>query len=288
MKKLQVLLAGCCLAMTSNAFAVPLAHSDTVVLGNVCVGADCATSEVISVNGVTLKENNNRIRFHDLSAGTYSAQSGAPNGYIEDALGQSWRMDANESINGGTNYFYINQLGLEEKDILSDGTAPDYDCPSSPGTILGTLPAGEPTENPATCTPFRGFATIEGLVLEGSTTGGVGLGSGADIGPNQVALGNETLQRRLARVADAIGETDALIKSQLDSGVLQDRIRAADELEALLDLAETEINELERMTSPSLKLGSGGIGSATWLLVLLPLVALRLNRSVRRQDQIRI
>ena len=123
-------------------------------------------------------------------------------------------------------------------------------------------------------------------MLNGVANGGVGLGQEPVVESGTVALGNDSFQRRLARVADAVQQTDVLIKSQMDTGVLLERVRTADEIEALLDLAEAETSELEQQVAPQSgsNRGNGGIGSAMWLLALAPLLGLRLTARIRSRQ----
>lgn len=282
MKSAPLFLAGLCLGSAFNVQAV--VWTDTVVQGSVCVGSDCSSSEVFAAPGVTkLKENNTRLRFYDNTAGTFPVRQEFSTGYVEGEIGDSWRIDANQSVSGGVNHFFLSQLGLKGEVVLSDGTAPEYDCASLtyPRPVVGTIPEGQPTQNPdAGCEPFMEFVSIAGMALDGSLTGGVALGAETEVAAGQVTIGNAELRRRLARVAAAVQETDALIKAQLDAGLLAERSQAVDEIEALLDLAEAEISELETRVAPPPLFGSGngGIGSASWLLVLLALVGLRLRR----------
>lgn len=294
MNKYRMLLAGFGLFATATASAI--VQTDTSVRGNLCIGFDCVNDEAFSSASVTkLKENNNRISWNDLSAGTFQIRENRPNTYLEGEVGQVWRADANESADGGNNYFYFSQLSVSAVPILSDGTSPDYDCtvfdielPPPHHPVVGMIPEGEQAESPS-CVPLEDLISVEAITLDGSSTGGVGLGQGTEVASNQVAIGNLTVQRRLARVAEAIKETDVLIKSQLDAGLLQDRHRTADEIEALLNMAEAEITALENTVAQRddsrIGLGNGGIGSAGWLLILLPLAGLRFASRNRAKAQ---
>lgn len=174
MKSAPLLLAGLCLGSAFNVQAV--VWTDTVVQGSVCVGSDCSSSEVFAAPGVTkLKENNTRLRFYDNTAGTFPVRQEFSTGYVEGEIGDSWRIDANQSVSGGVNHFFLSQLGLKGEVVLSDGTAPEYDCASLtyPWPVVGTIPEGQPTQNPgvADCPPFTEFVSIVGMTLDGSLTG---------------------------------------------------------------------------------------------------------------------
>ena len=68
--------------------------TDLVVDGSACVGTDCANGENFGFDTIRLKENNVRIKFDDTSnSGSFP--------YVD------WELIANDSINGGANYFSI-------------------------------------------------------------------------------------------------------------------------------------------------------------------------------------
>ncbi|MDJ0630811.1 MAG: hypothetical protein QNJ44_21320 [Rhodobacter sp.] len=62
--------------------------------GSLCVGNDCVSSEAFGFDTVRLKENNLRLHFDDTSV----AAAFPPN---------DWRLYANDSANGGSSYFGI-------------------------------------------------------------------------------------------------------------------------------------------------------------------------------------
>ena len=68
---------------------------DQSVQGSQCVGFDCTSSESYGFDTLRLKENNLRIHFDDTSS-----SASFPN--------NDWRLVANDSSNGGANYFAIN------------------------------------------------------------------------------------------------------------------------------------------------------------------------------------
>ena len=68
--------------------------TDLIVQGSACVGIDCTTSESFGFDTFRLKENNLRIHFDDTSASA-------------SFPGNDWRLIANDSSNGGANYFSI-------------------------------------------------------------------------------------------------------------------------------------------------------------------------------------
>ncbi len=70
---------------------------DLIVDGSACIGLDCVNGESFGFDTIILKENNLRIFFNDTSA-TASFPS------------VDWRLVANDSTNGGANYFAIEDV----------------------------------------------------------------------------------------------------------------------------------------------------------------------------------
>ncbi|KAA6185350.1 hypothetical protein F2Q65_08700 [Thiohalocapsa marina] len=89
-------------------FSVPFAsvnadivHSDDVIIQySNCTGTDCVSGEVFGADTIRLKENNLRIHFLDTSS-----SSAFPN--------NDWRIVINDSINGGRNYFAVEDATAE-------------------------------------------------------------------------------------------------------------------------------------------------------------------------------
>lgn len=269
MKLLQFVLSVAFAVSASTVSADKVNVDDTIVQGNLCVGADCANGEDFSGGALKLKENNTRIRWHDTSVEPgASVRQSFLNTYVDGVIGQSWRVDANQSTNGGDNDFYLSQLSLEDYPVLSDGSAPDYDCTSMPRKVVGTIAAGQPAENEATCNADRSFIQRNTLVVGGGLNAGVALGIGSTIADGEVSIGSAELKRRLVHVASAIADTDVLIKEQLDMGLFSTQRSRLDEIEALMSMAENELLVLEEAVKPK-----GGGGAFGWLILLLPLIA---------------
>ena len=282
MKLFKYSLFVVCAAAASASNADQIRADDMVVQGNLCIGTDCVNDEDFSSGVLKLKENNLRIRWHDSTA-----TAGGPvrqtfvGTYVDGEVGQSWRLDANQSSNGGDNGLYISQMSLVDYPVYSDGSAPDYDCsgaPANPRPIIGTIPEGDPAEDPSNCLPYSEPLQLNVLAMNGGLNGGVSLGIGAEIGDGEVRLGNDDLKRRLVHVARAIADSDVLIKEQLDQGLFQAQQIRMNEIEALMTMAENELEVLEQEVATSGSNGSGGNGgggAAGWPLLLLPLAALK-------------
>ena len=85
--------------------------TDLIVQGSACVGIDCATSESFGFDTFRLKENNLRIHFDDTSA-----SASFPN--------NDWRLIANESSNGGANYFGIEDATGNKTPVYIEANSP--------------------------------------------------------------------------------------------------------------------------------------------------------------------
>ena len=90
---LVVALAG----FTVNVQAAIVHNQDTIIQGSACVGFDCVSAESFGFDTIRLKENNLRIKFDDTS----SSASFPSN---------DWMLVANDTSNGGANYFAIQDV----------------------------------------------------------------------------------------------------------------------------------------------------------------------------------
>ncbi|WP_088626274.1 hypothetical protein [Oceanicola sp. 22II-s10i] len=88
------LAAGLLAASAGSAVQAQVFTSDVIIQDSLCVGVDCASSENFGADTIRLKENNLRIHFDDTSnSGSFPAND--------------WRLIANDTVNGGDNYFAI-------------------------------------------------------------------------------------------------------------------------------------------------------------------------------------
>jgi hypothetical protein len=92
MKKLFLISSLVLTASSVNAAQV--FTTDVIVQGSECVGFDCATSESFGSDTLRLKENNLRIHFDDTSSSASFPKN-------------DWRITINDSTNGGSEYFAI-------------------------------------------------------------------------------------------------------------------------------------------------------------------------------------
>lgn len=254
--------------------AAPLA-ANSIVQGNLCVGTDCFNAETFSRSGVMLKENNTRVGLWDTSATSVPYTDINEQTYVDGMLGDGWQLAANDSTNGGLSYFSFGQESSEKFVVLSDGTAPDYDCtqlkepfdPVEPYPRVGEIPAGQPAET-TTCAPYESLVSRSAVSLGADAVAGIALGFDAELSSGAVSLGTSSMTQRLARVAHALQASDALVLGQLEAGVLQDRHAQLDALEAELDALEDLITAVESQSSPRRLSGGGAVTPACFLMLL--------------------
>ncbi len=238
------------LLVSVNATADQVINDDLIVQGRYCVGFDCVNDEVFNAETIRVKENNTRIRFHDTTV-------------LGDVLGQSWNISANDSTNGGDTYLNVELKSLlADFILLSDGTAPLYDCtdlfacqlnnpPACP--IVGVIPAGEPVTD-AFCNPLPPTHTVKSmlkLITDNIRTvmvveDGVAIGYESDTVTGAVSVGRADLTRRIANVAAGIGATDLLITKTLSDYVpFEQQVAMVDDLNQQLNMIDTELDDID-------------------------------------------
>jgi hypothetical protein len=127
--KMKTLLRGTAFGTTAlfiagGAFADQVFNDDLIVTQSLCVGTDCVNGEVFGADTIRLKENNLRIHFQDTSS----------SGSFPSA---DWRLIANDSTNGGANYFAIEDSDLGRKTFTIEQGAPANALYMSDGGDLG-------------------------------------------------------------------------------------------------------------------------------------------------------
>ncbi|MCA9562556.1 MAG: tail fiber domain-containing protein [Myxococcales bacterium] len=126
--RLSVLAAA--LMLATPAFADQVINTDLAVQGSACVGFDCSSSTQFGYDTIRLSENNLRIRFHDTSS-----SSAFPSA--------DWELRANDTTNGGANYFGIVDI--------DSGTVPfrvQFGAPNDSVVISSSGAIGVGTRNP--------------------------------------------------------------------------------------------------------------------------------------------
>lgn len=112
MKKLPLAVgAVVAIGVATAALADSNILDDLIVDGSLCIGLDCVNNEDFGFNTVVLKENNLRIRFQDTS----SSASFPSN---------DWRIEINDAINGGANYFGVVDEGTGAMPLRVEAGAP--------------------------------------------------------------------------------------------------------------------------------------------------------------------
>ena len=103
-------------------------NDDLIIIGSQCLGVDCNNGESFAFDTLRLKENNLRIRFTDTSS-----SSAFPT--------NDWQLTANDSANGGSNYFAIEDIdGATVPFRVDAGARTNALRISSRGIGIGTNP----------------------------------------------------------------------------------------------------------------------------------------------------
>lgn len=283
-----LLAAGVTLAGAANMAHADVVHADDLVIqGNVCAGTDCANNEVFT-SAVKLKENNTRINFMDQTALPFDATNETAEYTVSGAMNGAWRIDANESANGGRNAFIIRQQSAAQYPALSNGTAVDYDCSyTGTATPVGVIPEGQQAEtqqwffapstpDPLTSTDCVLLSTevkLDGMILEGSSaTSGAALGQQSAPVDGTVSIGSAATLRRLVNIAAALEDVDLVTKGQLEQDLFTDGRLA--NLRAQLRQIEGQVLAVERELGLAPEDKDGGAGHVI-LLMMLALLGFR-------------
>jgi len=101
------------LALLLSACSLSTAHAQNEsVNGNLCVGLDCTSSETFGLDVLKLKDINVRIDFNDVSS-----SGGFPN--------NDWRITINSPLNGGPDFFAIDDSTNQIRPFLIEDRAQD-------------------------------------------------------------------------------------------------------------------------------------------------------------------
>ncbi|MCU0286342.1 MAG: tail fiber domain-containing protein [Acidobacteria bacterium] len=117
-------------------------NEDLYVVGSLCVGTDCASPETWGYDVIRLKENNLSIHFDDTSASPFFPAN-------------DWRIVANDTIEGGANYFAVGDATSGKVPFKIEAGSPENslyieDCgrigikTSTPGTELHIVAGDSP------------------------------------------------------------------------------------------------------------------------------------------------
>ncbi|MEC9250834.1 MAG: hypothetical protein VX501_09300, partial [Pseudomonadota bacterium] len=88
------IVAGLAFSINAPASADQVFNDDLIVTFSACIGNDCVNGESFGFDTLRIKENNLRIHFDDTSTSASFPRN-------------DWRLVANDSANGGGNYFAI-------------------------------------------------------------------------------------------------------------------------------------------------------------------------------------
>jgi len=94
MTKLRLVILAALIGLSSLALADVVHLDDTIVTGSQCTGFDCVSGIAFGFDTLRLRENNTRILFDDTSSSASFPR-------------RDWQLVANDSANGGGEYFAI-------------------------------------------------------------------------------------------------------------------------------------------------------------------------------------
>jgi len=226
--------------LTSTVIADQVRTENQIVQGGFCAGSDCLDGEVFNEDTLRLKENNLRIRLIDTTA--------------ENVFGESWVIEANDSIDAGDSYFDFR--ARRDDVLLSDGThVIPVGCPDE-GEVI---PAGEPqlraefTFIDFDCGPDSVSFVESRFKLMATGNGGVAIGGDSEVVDGAISVGKADMLRQLKHVAQGLAATDILIKKTLDdyltfdaeSQSLADFKVVLDALQATLDAVDMQLTDIE-------------------------------------------
>ncbi len=102
---------GSTFVLTTSVQAAQVFTTDVIVQGSTCTGFDCSSSESFGFDTLRLKENNLRLHFDDTSSSASFPKN-------------DWRITANDSGNGGSNYLAIEDATAGRQVFRVDAGAP--------------------------------------------------------------------------------------------------------------------------------------------------------------------
>jgi hypothetical protein len=86
--------------------------SDVSATGGLCGGTDCTNAETYGSSWVKLKANNTRLKFEDTSTSAGFATT-------------DWQLSANDTISGGANKFFVEDLTAATVPLVIEGATPN-------------------------------------------------------------------------------------------------------------------------------------------------------------------
>ncbi len=118
-------------------------QDDVIIVGSSCVGLDCVNGENFGFDTLVVKENNVRILFNDTSTSASFPKN-------------DWRLIANDTANGGGNFFSIEDATAARRIFTLDAGAPTNSLyvdstgrigigTSNPATLLDLVNGNTPT-----------------------------------------------------------------------------------------------------------------------------------------------
>jgi hypothetical protein len=96
----------------SKPIANPFYADDVSATGGLCGGADCTSTETYGLSPLKLKANNTRIKLEDTSTAAGFAST-------------DWQLSANDTISGGANKFFVEDLTAVTVPLVIEGGTPN-------------------------------------------------------------------------------------------------------------------------------------------------------------------
>lgn len=127
------------LTIAGGAKADFVINDDLIVDGSACIGFDCVNGEAFGFDTIRLKENNLRIKFDDTSVAASFPRN-------------DWQITANDSANGGTSKFSIDDISGNRTPFTIEANARSHSLYVDDGGRVGSR----------TSTPATEFHTIDG------------------------------------------------------------------------------------------------------------------------------
>ena len=216
-----------------------IVNENYTIQGSQCVGYDCVNNEVFGSNVLRLKENNNRIRFWD----SISNQTDI----------QSFELKANDTANGGENYFSFEHSVVLP--VYGDGVTIGFDAEGNQRVIgvdeqLYSFENGG-SYNYINLAPVWSYENSAILKFKKNVKNGIiTLGQGSTEVDGAVSIGSDSLMRKIKYVAQGLADSDILITGLINHyDPIKNQKLDVSEVQAQLDLLAAQLTELEDWVS---------------------------------------
>ena len=216
-----------------------IVNENHTVQGNQCVGYDCVNNEAFGFDVLRLKENNNRIRFWDsVSNQTHT---------------QSFELKANDSANGGANYFSFEHSVIQP--VYGDGVTIGFDAQGNQRVIgvdehLYSFDNGGSYNFPNLAPEWNYENNAILKFNRNATDGTTTLGQGSTQVDGTVSIGSDSLMRKIKYVAQGLSDSDILITGLISNyDPIKNQKADVSDAQAQLNLLAAQLTELENWVS---------------------------------------